>query len=98
MLHSHYNAFLKKVKGLSVLCFCFLFSKKYYNKIMYIFELISKLKKDYKEKRGLFSSKKEKNLSNEEDYTKCEHIFVPIDSTKKVLACSKCGIIVKRQN
>ena len=74
----------------------FFFLGKHYNKSMYIFELISKLKKDYDEKSGIFSKKENKNLSFEEEYTKCEHIFVPIDSTKKVLACSKCGFIIHK--
>lgn len=27
----------------------------------------------------------------EKDYEKCNHIFLPIDSSQKRLACSKCG-------
>ena len=56
---------------------------------MYIFELIHKIKKE-----GLFKKKPEKeNLG--EKYPECEHVFVPVDSTKKVLACVKCGILKK---
>lgn len=28
----------------------------------------------------------------------CEHIFMPIDSTKEVLACSKCGLVVNKKD
>ena len=35
---------------------------------------------------------KPKNLFEEEvRYEKCEHIFMPIDSSKKRFACTKCG-------
>lgn len=27
----------------------------------------------------------------EREYAKCQHIFLPIDSSGKRLACSKCG-------
>lgn len=26
----------------------------------------------------------------------CEHVFMPIDSTGEILACSKCGLIKKK--
>lgn len=55
---------------------------------MYIFELIAKLK--FRKKA---SKKTEEPLVEEE---KCRHILVPIDSTKKILACSKCGFLIKR--
>lgn len=59
---------------------------------MYIVELIYKLLN--KEK---FKIPPEPRESPEDvDYSEtCEHIFLPIDSTKKVLACSKCGFIIK---
>lgn len=25
----------------------------------------------------------------------CEHIFMPVDSTGEILACSKCGLVIK---
>ena len=31
-----------------------------------------------------------------QDYEKCEHIFMPIDSTGEVLACRNCGFVVKK--
>ncbi|MFI3300094.1 MAG: hypothetical protein R3Y28_01615 [Candidatus Gastranaerophilales bacterium] len=34
----------------------------------------------------------------EEDSDRCEHLFMPVDSTKEHLACSKCGLIVHKDN
>ena len=28
----------------------------------------------------------------------CEHNFMPVDSTGLVLACTKCGFVVKKRN
>lgn len=33
----------------------------------------------------------------DEAYT-CEHSFMPIDSTGLVLACTKCGFVVKKRD
>jgi len=57
---------------------------------MYIIELFYKLIEDYKS--GKFKKKKEPVIETPE---KCEHLFVPIDSTGRILACSKCGEIYK---
>lgn len=57
---------------------------------MYIIELFFKLKKDIQ--LGKFKKQAEEIVEKEE---KCEHLFVPIDSTKRILACSKCGEIYK---
>ena len=35
---------------------------------------------------------------NDEDSVPCEHLFMPIDSTGEILACSKCGQLIKRSN
>lgn len=32
----------------------------------------------------------------EDDSVNCEHIFMPIDSSGEILACSKCGLIKKK--
>ncbi len=54
---------------------------------MYILELIYKL---------LAKKQKQKQDNDfEEDYKNCDHTFLPVDSTKKVLACIKCGEIKK---
>ena len=40
-----------------------------------------------------------KNSENILDYEEtCEHTFFPIDSTLEVLACSKCGFVVKSED
>lgn len=56
---------------------------------MYIFELIYKLVK-----KEIIKPQKINLDDFEDEYANCEHIFLPIDSTKKVLACSKCGLVV----
>ena len=33
---------------------------------------------------------------SDNDSENCEHIFMPIDSTGEILACSKCGQLIKR--
>lgn len=59
---------------------------------MYIIELFFKIKDDIK------NAKLKKNQKNiQEETEKCEHLFVPIDSTGTVLACSKCGEICKHK-
>lgn len=58
---------------------------------MWIFEILYKIIVDFIQKR----TKKETNLPEEEV---CNHVFLPIDSTKKILACSKCGILIKAEN
>lgn len=57
---------------------------------MYIIELFYKLIKDYKS--GAF---KKKPIPSQDSVEKCEHLFLPIDSTERILACSKCGEIYK---
>lgn len=61
---------------------------------MYIIELISKWiekeKQAFKKTDGQISFE-----SQEEPAEKCEHVFLPIDSTKKVLSCTKCGYVLK---
>ncbi len=60
---------------------------------MYIAEIIIK----WLEKR---KQPKQKITSEETDYEdlKCEHLFLPIDSSSTHLACSKCGIVIKNNN
>lgn len=58
---------------------------------MYIFELIYKIIDNIKNR------KKTPPTDFEEEYQECEHIFVPVDSTKKVLACTKCGLLKKQE-
>lgn len=37
----------------------------------------------------------EEDIETQDDLN-CEHIFMPIDSTGEILACSKCGVLKKR--
>lgn len=59
---------------------------------MYIIELIAKILKEKKEKKFSITSGQNEEYEPEE---KCEHLFLPIDSTGETLACSKCGMVVK---
>ena len=60
---------------------------------MYIVELFFKIKNQLKERKYKVSSPRKK-----ETYEQCSHILVPIDSTKEILACTKCGFLVKRED
>lgn len=63
---------------------------------MYIIELINKIKNRKKEKNKEFVEEETVDESEElENPLTCEHVFMPIDSTKTVLACSKCGYVIK---
>lgn len=61
---------------------------------MYIFELINKLKSKNKAQTQEFIEP-ELIEGELEDVSTCKHVFMPIDSTKTVLACSKCGYVIK---
>jgi len=30
------------------------------------------------------------------DNTDCEHVFMPVDSSRETLACRNCGLVVKK--
>ncbi len=57
---------------------------------MYIIELIYKLLTNKK-------NRKTSKLKTQE-YEKCEHLFLPLDSTKEYLACTKCGLVIKYED
>lgn len=66
---------------------------------MYIIELF--IKWINKNKRGeganpdnILSSSLLEDQTDEALY--CEHKFMPVDSTKNVLACVKCGYVIKK--
>ncbi len=58
---------------------------------MWIFEFLYKIIVD-------FIQKKHKHEEEQVEAETCEHVFLPIDSTKKILACSKCGMLIKAEN
>ncbi len=64
---------------------------------MYIFELLYKTIKNIVAKKD---KKKPQNPPVQEtaEDEACDHIFLPVDSTKKVLACTKCGMLIKSEN
>ncbi len=33
---------------------------------------------------------------SKDEYENCEHVFMPVDSTGEVLACTKCGFVKKK--
>ena len=55
---------------------------------MYIIELIAKILKEKDKNRA--------SAALSELPEKCEHVFLPIDSTGEIFACSKCGFVVKK--
>jgi len=57
---------------------------------MYIFELMYNLVHKFINRKKTLPKPPEAEYGG-----RCEHVFMPIDSTKKVLACSKCGLLVK---
>lgn len=70
---------------------------------MYIFELLVKyFQKDKVENLiDKYESERAKNpldetFTAEDDSSNCEHIFMPIDSTKETFACSKCGLVINK--
>ena len=36
------------------------------------------------------------NFKEEDEAINCDHNFMPVDSTGTVLACTKCGFVVKK--
>ena len=61
---------------------------------MYFIELIIK-KMTAKKKMPIFNP-----LQSDLDieYENCEHVFMPIDSTNEILACTKCGILANKND
>lgn len=66
---------------------------------MYIVELFIKWLK--KNKRGYSANPDgiyRENFQPDEDETiTCKHNFMPVDSTGEVLACTKCGFVIKKR-
>lgn len=60
---------------------------------MYLLELVVKLFKKNEKQKSDFDP-----FVIEENDVKCEHIFLPVDSSGEVLACSKCGLVVNKKD
>lgn len=59
---------------------------------MYLIELI--VKKFFSKHSGYIKPQSPEEIEEE----RCDHIFMPIDSTGEILACQKCGAVIKKQN
>lgn len=57
---------------------------------MYLIELL--VKKIFSKTMGFIKQKTPEELEEE----RCEHIFMPIDSTGEILACRNCGAVVHK--
>ncbi len=64
---------------------------------MYIWELIKKLKESKKQILNSQDTVESIQQDELEDVLTCKHVFMPIDSTKTVLACVKCGYVIKNE-
>lgn len=71
---------------------------------MYILELLVKFFQKDKVEKLIEKYEKERavdplneKFEQEENSETCEHIFMPIDSTKEIFACSKCGLIITKE-
>lgn len=62
---------------------------------MYIIELVAKLSTKIKNRDFKFLKKQNSQQNEVVEEQSCEHIFVPVDSTKRILACTKCGFMVR---
>ncbi len=38
------------------------------------------------------------NSDDENQYSSCEHIFMPVDSSNEILSCTKCGLLINKNN
>ncbi len=64
---------------------------------MYLIELIVKLfSKKKKSVKDSFDPFAVDTVGDFPDSNDCEHVFLPIDSSGETLACSKCGLVVKK--
>lgn len=65
---------------------------------MYIFELIANAFKSKKYHKFEYAEddtvQKQESIDEEE---KCEHFFLPIDSTNTIFACKYCGLIASKE-
>lgn len=63
---------------------------------MYLVELVVKLfSRKKKVKEPSFDPFAQDDIEASED---CKHIFLPVDSTGEILACSKCGLVVNKKD
>ncbi|MBD5402761.1 hypothetical protein HDR58_08185 [bacterium] len=63
---------------------------------MYIFELIAQAFKPKRKSKNNFNPLEEID-DIIEDSDKCEHLFMPLDSSNEMFACKYCGLIVPKE-
>ncbi len=63
---------------------------------MYIIEKIVKLYSKFINKEKINPVITDENGFELEDILTCSHIFMPVDSTKKLFACTKCGYLISK--
>ena len=61
---------------------------------MYIFEVFIKWLNKRETKEKVYKKPVYKDI---DEATSCDHNFMPIDSTGVILACTKCGFVVKKK-
>jgi len=64
---------------------------------MYIIEKIIKLYLKFKDNEAQPVIPDSEDKIELEDILTCKHTFMPIDSTGRILACSKCGYLVTKK-
>ena len=64
---------------------------------MYIIEKLIQAYLRYTNKEILINVPNDDENIELEDVLTCEHNFMPIDSTGKILACSKCGYLIDKK-
>ena len=63
---------------------------------MYFLELITKWINGKKyERKDKFDPFLQDDIENPEI---CEHIFLPLDSSEEIFACSQCGLVVNKED
>ena len=62
---------------------------------MYLVELIFRW--IFPDKKYESSKKFDPFAQDELKETDCEHVFLPVDSSGEILACSKCGLVINRK-
>ncbi len=60
---------------------------------MYIFELIAQAFKNKKQPKDEFNPLEPQQ---DEEYEKCNHLFMPLDSSGEYFACKYCGLVVPK--
>ena len=63
---------------------------------MYIIEKIIKIYFKLTNKSSNYQVRTYEDSQDVDDFVTCKHNFMPIDSTGKILACSKCGYVVNK--